>query len=87
MADFVDAEPLVPVMNIAEHPEVILSVINPVSHMLLREGLSVLSGVRVTMLQVRQDPFIELLGINRIGEGPFNDMVMGFQLLGPIGIE
>jgi hypothetical protein len=50
-ADFVNAEILVSVMNIAQHPQIVLGMIHPVANLLLVEWLLIVpSGiVRVTV--------------------------------------
>ena len=83
--DFVDTEPLRPVMNIAEDPEIVLAVVHPIFDLLRSQWIFVAIGM--PCFQMWEDKFVEFIWVNGIRQCPFNDMMMSLKLLGSIWIQ
>jgi hypothetical protein len=81
IGDLVDAHIGRAVMHVAQHPQIVLAVIDPVMDILGRQRrLGVKRIMGMAHLEVRQDDAIELVGIDGIGQRPFDHMMMGFHL-------
>jgi hypothetical protein len=83
----VNAEKFGAMVHVAQHPEIVLAVVDPVAHVLVGEGiLLVVRFLRVLRLEVRQQDAAELAGVDRVRQRPFDDVMVGFRLLGAVAV-